>query len=87
MHTTTEILPKGIVAALHAAHGVTLDEFWDQHPEFRPGVKSIGPEFDTRYDAARLEWHRVNGWGQIPEDVADRLADQVRSDIAWESGQ
>ena len=78
-------LPDYLIAALKAPEGTSVDDVLVQFPHAGEDQQPREhPEFAARYDDARFEWQRINGWGPIPKAIAQRLADQVRSDIAWE---
>lgn len=86
--------PPHIIAALRAPEGTTVEEIYARYPEAVPvqhAAKTVqssadDADFRARYQDALDDWHGRNGWQRMPNQIAQQLAEQIRTDIAWERG-
>jgi hypothetical protein len=88
MSTREPSFPPHIMAALRSPEGTTVEDIYRQFPDTRPA--STPPPVDRSELNARLhdahdDWHRRNGWHiDMPPEVNEQLAQQIRDDLLWE---
>ncbi|WP_155976888.1 hypothetical protein [Nocardia sp. 348MFTsu5.1] len=88
MTTREPTFPPHIMAALRSPQGTTAEDIYRQFPHARPTYTPPPidhTELNARLHDAHDDWHRRHGWHiDMPQNIKEQLAQQIRDDLIWE---